>query len=77
MHYVSGAYKFGLSNYVPNYEDSVYLSRTTKIPQTAQVYETAGYPGGFCNQYKDNNGALDEKCAALETTCVHLPVIVY
>ncbi len=70
MYYVPGAYKFGSSNYVPNYEDSVYLSRTTKMPQTAPVYETAGYPGGFCNQYKDNKGALEEKCAALDTnTC--------
>lgn len=70
LYYVPGAYKFGSSNYVPNYEDSVYLSRTTRMPQTAPVYETAGYPGGFCNQYKGNKGALEEKCAALDTnTC--------
>lgn len=40
------------------------------MPQTAPVYETANYPGGFCNQYKDNKGAIEEKCAALDTnTC--------
>ena len=70
VYYVPGAYKFGASNYVPNYEDSVYLSRTTQHPQMAPVYETAGYPGGFCNQYKGNVGALEEKCASLDTnTC--------
>ena len=70
LYYVPGAYKFGSSNYVPNYEDSVYLSRTTQLPQTAPVYDTAGYPGGFCNQYKGNTQAIEEKCGALDVnTC--------
>ncbi len=70
VYYVPGAYKFGASNYVPNYEDSVYLSRTTQQPQMAPVYETAGYPGGFCNQFKGNDGAIEEKCGALDVnTC--------
>ncbi len=70
LYYVPGAYKFGSSNYVPNYEDSVYLSRTTQLPQSSPVYETAGYPGGFCNQYKGNIEAIEEKCGALNVnTC--------
>jgi hypothetical protein len=70
LYYVPGAYKYGSSNYVPNYEDSVYLSRTTQQPQMAPAYDTAGYPGGFCNQFKGNVSAIEEKCGALDVnTC--------
>ena len=66
LYYVPGAYKFGSSNYVPNYEDSVYLSRTTRQSQTTPVYNTANILGGFCAQYKNDTNALEEKCAALD-----------
>jgi len=70
LYYVPGAYKYGSSNYVPNYEDSVFLSRTTQQPQMAPAYDTAGYPGGFCNQFKGNVSAIEEKCGALDVnTC--------
>lgn len=70
LYYVPGAYKYGSSNYVPNYEDSVYLSRTTRLPQPAPVYSTAGMLGGFCTQHKGNNFAIEEKCASLDlNTC--------
>lgn len=64
LYYIPGAYKFGASNYVPNYEDSVYLSRTTRESQLAPVVNTASQLGGFCSQYATNPAALDEKCAA-------------
>lgn len=66
LYYVPGAYKFGSSNYVPNYEDSVYLSRTTRQSQTTPVYNTANILGGFCAQYKNDTNSLEEKCAALD-----------
>ena len=66
LYYVPGAYKFGSSNYVPNYEDSVYLSRTTRQSQTTPVYNTANILGGFCAQYKNDTTAIEEKCAALD-----------
>ena len=66
LYYIPGAYKFGSSNYVPNYEDSVYLSRTTRQSQTPPVYNTASILGGFCAQYKNDTNALEEKCAALD-----------
>ena len=70
LYYVPGAYKYGSSNYVPNYEDSVYLSRTTRLPQPAPVYNTAGMLGGFCTQFKNNTLAVEEKCGALDlNTC--------
>jgi hypothetical protein len=70
LYYIPGAYKYGSSNYVPNYEDSVYLSRTTRLPQSAPVYNTASMLGGFCTQSKDNKFAIEEKCGALDlNTC--------
>ena len=70
LYYIPGAYKYGSSNYVPNYEDSVYLSRTTRLPQQAPVYNTAGMLGGFCTQYKNDKFAIEEKCGALDlNTC--------
>jgi hypothetical protein len=64
LYYIPGAYKFGASNYVPNYEDSVYLSRTTRESQLAPVVNTASQLGGFCTQYAGNTIKLEEKCAA-------------
>lgn len=70
LYYVPGAYKYGSSNYVPNYEDSVYLSRTTRLPQPAPVFNTASMLGGFCTQSKNNKFAIEEKCGALDlNTC--------
>lgn len=70
LYYVPGVYKYGSSNYVPNYEDSVYLSRTTRLPQSSPVYNTAGMLGGFCTQHKGNNFAIEEKCQSLDlNTC--------
>jgi hypothetical protein len=64
LYYIPGAYKFGASNYVPNYEDSVFLSRTTRQSQLAPVTNTASQLGGFCSQYEGNTAKLEEKCAA-------------
>lgn len=64
LYYIPGAYKFGASNYVPNYEDSVFLSRTTRQSQLAPVVNTASQLGGFCSQYEGNTAKLEEKCAA-------------
>jgi hypothetical protein len=70
LYYIPGAYKFGSSNYVPNYEDSVYLSRTTRQSQVAPVYNTASVLGGFCAQDKNDTAMIEEKCGALDlNTC--------
>jgi len=70
LYYVPGAYKFGASNYVPNYEDSVYLSRTTRESQLTPVVNTASQLGGFCTQYAGDTLKIEEKCAAQDlNTC--------
>ncbi len=66
LYYIPGAYKFGASNYVPNYEDSVYLSRLTRESQLAPVVNTASQLGGFCNANKNSPQTIEEKCGALD-----------
>ena len=65
-YYEPGTYPYGPSNYVPNYEDSVYLSRTTGMSTVAPVYNTASMMGGFCTQYKDKPDQLEQVCNATD-----------
>jgi len=76
LYYIPGAYKFGSSNFVPNYEDSVYLSRVTRQSQTmagnsansdnrAQIVNSNSTLGGFCNATKNNKMDMEQKCNAL------------
>lgn len=66
IYYVPGSYKYGASNYVPNYEDSVYMSRTTRQSTVTPVFNTSSILGGFCAQHKGDNLKLEEKCNALD-----------
>jgi len=84
LYYMPGAYKFGSSNFVPTYEDSVYLSRTTREAQLlpnanpatgSEIINTDAQLGGFCNANKNDKQKMEEKCNAVEpescasTTC--------
>lgn len=62
-YYTSGAYPYGASNYVPNYEDSIYLSKTTGQSTLSKVYPTSNSLG-ICN----NNTGIDNK-AKIEQSC--------
>lgn len=66
LYYIPGAYKFGSSNFVPNYEDSVYLSRMTRESQVAPVVNTAGQLGGFCEANVHSPQTIEEKCNAMD-----------
>ena len=70
-YYTPGTYTFGASTYVPNYEDSVYLSKTTQMSQVSPiVYNTAEMKGGFCEKYKDYPVQLEQICNTLDVnTC--------
>jgi hypothetical protein len=69
-YYQPGSYTFGASSYVPNYEDSVFLSRLTKMSTTSPVYNTASELGGFCSQKKSFPYELEQKCNSLDkNTC--------
>jgi hypothetical protein len=70
-YYQPGSYTFGASNYVPNYETSVLLSKTTQMSQASPiVYNTAEMKGGFCQRYKDYPDKLEQICKTLDVnTC--------
>jgi hypothetical protein len=62
-----GSFIYGSSNYVPKYEDSIYLSSTTKLSTLGNVYPTSSSLGGFCNNYKTDPAKLEEKCNSIPT----------
>ena len=68
-YYQPGAYRFGPANYVPKYEDSVYLSRTTNQPTTAE-YKSAFLKTGICEVTKNSLIQNEQACNALDVnTC--------
>jgi len=65
-----GTYTYGASSWVPNYEDSVYLSRTTQQSYMAPLHDTASMLGGFCTQYANDPTSLEAKCNTIDKdTC--------
>ena len=65
-----GTFRYQSSNYVPNYEDSVYLSRLTGLSYTKPVYDTASQLGGFCSFNKNSNINTEMACLKLDkNTC--------
>jgi len=61
-YYTPGSYPFGTSNYVPNYEDSVFLSKITGLSTTMKLKPTADMLSGFCAQYKNQPDKMEEAC---------------
>jgi len=61
-----GEFPYGPSTYVPNYEDSVYLSRSTGQNTNAKVYDTTSMNAGFCTQNKNSPNQLEESCNHLD-----------
>lgn len=61
-YYYPGSFTYGSANYVPNYEDSVYLSRTT-------AFNTDNNPdmnmAKFCDIMKNNPLIVEKKCNSL------------
>ena len=70
IYYTAGSQIYSPTNYVPNYEDSIYLSRATGMSTLSKYGPTAQLKGGFCSFYKDDPTALEIKCNALDiNTC--------
>ena len=68
-YYQPGSFPFGSSSYVPKYEDSVYLSRTTQLATTAPYVPSDG-PLGACDAYKNLPSQQEEYCRSLDlNTC--------
>jgi hypothetical protein len=69
-YYTPGSFIFGSSGYVPNYEDSVYLSRTTGLSTLKRIAPTSSMKGGFCTQYQSSPLQIEQKCNSIDnTTC--------
>lgn len=61
-----GYFRYQPSTFVPNYEDSVYLSRLTGLSTTKPVEDTASKMGGFCEYHKHSPIKIEEECGKLE-----------
>ena len=69
-YYKPGSNIFSSTNYVPNYEDSVYLSRTTGLSTLGKAYPTSKMAGGFCSYYENDQIKLEQLCNEVDnTTC--------
>lgn len=66
-YYEPGTYKFGSATYVPSYEDSVYLSKTTGQSSVSTYLDKATMMGGACSYYKDHPDKLEEMCKSIDT----------
>jgi hypothetical protein len=62
LYYEPGSFRFGSSNYVPNYEETVYLSKLTNLTTTTPYVDASTMGGGFCDYYKNNPDKLEEMC---------------
>jgi hypothetical protein len=61
-----GYFRYQPSTFVPNYEDSVYLSRLTGYSTTKPIEDTASKMGGFCEYHKHSPIKIEEECGKLE-----------
>ena len=61
-YYQPGSYRFGASTYVPNYEDSIYLSQTTGESTVTPILNQASISKGFCSYYVNQPDKLEEAC---------------
>jgi len=64
VYFKPGSYMYDVK-YTPNYEDSVYLSRTTGLSTLGKAYPTTNALGGFCNSLKNDKSALEFKCNSI------------
>lgn len=64
IYYEPGSFKFGASTYVPNYADSIFLSKITGEANTGNFMDTTAILGGQCKYYKDSPIKIEEVCNA-------------
>jgi hypothetical protein len=68
LYYSSGDYIYNSASYVPNYEESVFLSSLTNLPTTSKVHDTADTQSGFCQATESSVLERESKCNALDPT---------
>lgn len=68
LYYEPGSYRFGPSSYVPNYAESVYLSKLTNEPTTSIVHDFSSQKSGFCKSTMHSMIEREQKCNQLDTS---------
>lgn len=64
-YYEPGTYKYGSSSYVPTYQDSIYLSKTTGESTVTEVIDNDAISKGICSHYKDHPAKMEAECNKL------------
>jgi len=63
LYYETGSYPFGPSSYVPNYEESILLSKySNKLNKDSNIYGMASQKSGFCEATKSSMYEREQKC---------------
>ena len=63
LYYETGSYPFGPSSYVPNYEESTLLSKSSNpLQKTKNTYDSASQKAGFCEATKSSIIEREQKC---------------
>ena len=63
LYNLPGSMKFGPSSYVPNYEETVYLSQLTNETPFQELHPNEEI--GFCKQYENSPEIWEQKCNSL------------
>lgn len=61
-YYEPGTYRFGASSYVPSYQDTVYLSKSTGLNTPMTITDPSSITKDFCKHYRNNPDKLEEIC---------------
>jgi hypothetical protein len=61
-----GSLRFGGSNYVPSYEDSVFLSPSTRLINNQPMYIQSIKKIGFCEFNKNSTQQIENECNQLD-----------
>jgi len=70
LYYETGSYPFGPSSYVPNYEESTLLSKSSNQSNVSSIYGLATQKGGFCEATKSSIYDREQKCNEIDSdTC--------
>ena len=69
--------RFKSSNFVPTYEDSVFLSRVTMLSNPKIVTNSPDESAGFCHFHKNNPLQIETKCDRYQRIYVRLLIVVF
>ena len=59
-------YAYGMRTFVPNYEDSVFLSQSTKLSTVSEYHDAATSAKGFCETLKNDPEAVEYNCRKMD-----------